>query len=235
MAEDPLFGPFKDRAIALAKEASAVEADGAPMTDAGVVALDQYGEAAPTTRDGIFEVMRDRLEDIDDLLLRDTSPREAWAGIQNEKVLRREIARTLSDNANHLYTVDQEAVTADEKETDIRLRSTASSQQATIELKIGEKPRSAGALRAALKDQLLKKYMASDECKAGCLLVSVATDRKWEHPDTGKTLDLGGLITMLNEEAERLANELGGSVRIMAKGLDLRARLQTERAAKSKN
>jgi hypothetical protein len=233
MAEDPLFAHFKYRAIALAKEASAVEADGAPMSDDGVLALDQYGEAPPTTRDGIFEVMRDRLDDIDELLLRDTSPREAWAGIEDEKVLRREIARTLSDNANHLYKVDQEAVTADEKETDIRLRSVALGQQATIELKIGEKDRSAAALRAALKDQLLKKYMASDECKAGCLYVSCATDRTWVHPDTGATLDFGGLVAMLNEEAERLAVELGGSVRITAKGLDLRPRLQPERAAKS--
>jgi hypothetical protein len=234
MAEDPLFSHFKHRAIAVAKEASAVEADGAPMTDDGVVALDRHGEAPPTTRDGIFEVMRDRLDDIDELLLRDTSPRDAWAGIQDERVLRREIARMLDDNANHLYTVDQEAVTADEKETDIRLRSTASGQQATIELKIGEKDRSAGALRAALKDQLLKKYMAADECKAGCLYVSCASDRTWVHPDTGANLDLEGLIGMLNEEAERLATELGRSVRIMAKGLDLRVRLATERALKSK-
>lgn len=235
LAEDPLFGHFKDRAITLAKETSAIEADGAPMTDAGVVALEQYGEAAPTTRDGMFDIRRDRLDDIDDMLLRDTSPREAWAGIRDEKVLRREIARTLSDNANHQYTVDQEAVTADEKETDIRLRSSGSGQQAAIELKVGERPRSAGALRAALKDQLVKKYMASDECKAGCLLVSVATDRKWEHPDTGETLDLGGLIAMLNEEAERLAADLGSQIRVLAKGLDLRARLQTERATKNES
>jgi hypothetical protein len=234
MAEDPLFAHFKDRAIALAKEASAVEADGAPMNDEGVIALDKYGEVPPTTRDGMFEILRDRLDDIDEILLRDTSPREAWAGIQDERVLRREIARTLADNANNLYTVDQEAATADEKETDIRLRSAGSGQQAVVELKIGEKDRSAGVLRATLKDQLLKKYMASDECKAGCLYVSCASNRTWLHPDTGAELDLVGLIAMLDEEAERLATGLGGSVRIMAKGLDLRPRLQPERAAKSK-
>ena len=49
-------------------------------------------------------------------LLRDTSPREAWAGITVEKVLRREIARALDHSANGLYIIDQEAVTADEKE-----------------------------------------------------------------------------------------------------------------------
>jgi hypothetical protein len=231
MAEDPLFGHFKDRAKALAKDSSAVEADGQPMTDEGVMALDQYGETPPMTRDGIFDVMRDRLDDIDDLLKRDTSPRAAWAGITDEKVLRREIARTLSDKANHLYTVDQEGATADEKETDIRLRSAAANQQAVLELKIGEQPRSAGALRGALKDQLLKKYMSSEECRAGCLYVSIASDRTWRHPDSGKKIDLDGLIEMLNEEADRLAADLGGSVRLIAKGLDLRPRLPPENVA----
>jgi hypothetical protein len=233
MSEDPLLGDFKDRAIALAKEASAVEADGDAMTDEGVIALDQYGETPPTTRDGMFEIMRDRLDDIDELLKRDTSPRATWALITDEKDLRREIARTLIDKANHLYTVDQESVTADEKETDIRMRSTAAIQQAALELKIGEKDRSAGALRAALKDQLLKKYMASDECRAGCLYISVKSDRTWQHPDTGQKLDLDGLIEMLNEEAKRLEAELGGAVRLMAKGLDLRPRLPPEKAKRT--
>src|SRR6476659_452923 len=52
------------------------------------------------------------------------------------------------------YTVDQEAVTADEKETDIRLRSTVSSQQGTIELKLADE-RSGRDLFDTLRDQLL--------------------------------------------------------------------------------
>ena len=75
---------------------------------------------------------------MNDLLLRDTSPRDAWAGITDEKVMRREIARELSHAANGLYKVDQEAVTADEKETDIRLRSVVSEHEAVIELKLGD-------------------------------------------------------------------------------------------------
>ena len=55
-------------------------------------------------------------------MLRDHSPREVWAAFRKEHLLRRELAREL-DNASHrLYGVDQESVTADEKETDIRLR-----------------------------------------------------------------------------------------------------------------
>ena len=33
---------------------------------------------------------------------------------------------------------------------------------------------------------------------------------------------------LLNEEAERLSKELGGTAKLMAKGLDLRPRLRTE-------
>jgi len=54
---------------------------------------------------------------IDDMLLRDTSPRETWATITNERLMRREIARELSNHANHVYKIDQEAVIADENET----------------------------------------------------------------------------------------------------------------------
>jgi hypothetical protein len=234
LASDPQFEDLKDRAVALARERAAEEAEGPAFTETDVVALDTYGEAPPTTRDAMFAIMRDRLEDIDDLLLQDVSPREAWANITKENLMRRELARELRNHANQMYTVDQEAATADEKETDIRLRATRSQQQATIELKIGEKPRSAADLRKALKDQLLKKYMAADDCRAGCLVVTVRSGKTWTHPRSGTRLDLNGLIAMLNEEASRLAAKLGGSIRLMAKGIDLRPRLQTERATTRK-
>jgi hypothetical protein len=234
LAADPLFEDLKDRAIVIARERAAEEAEGPAFTEAEVVALDTYGEAPPTTRDSMFAIMRDRLEDIDDLLLQDVSPREAWANIAKEHLMRRELARELRSSANSMYTVDQEAATADEKETDIRLRATRSSQQATIELKIGEKPRSAAVLRKALKDQLLKKYMAAEDCRAGCLVVTIRSNKTWKHPDSGVRLDLSGLIAMHIEEASRLTVELGGSIRLSARGLDLRPRLKAERAATAK-
>ena len=88
----------------------------------------------------MFDLMNDRLADLDDLLLSDMSPRDAWAEMTNEKIIRREIARELNHAANGLYKVDQEAVTADEKETDIRLRSVSSEHEAVIELKLGDRP-----------------------------------------------------------------------------------------------
>jgi hypothetical protein len=232
MANDPMFAHFKDRAIMLARERAAEEADGIVLSEAQVAEIDARGEAAPTSRDAMFALTRDRLLDLDDVLLQDTSPREAWAKIEDERVMRRVIAHELRHLANRAYTVDQEAVTADEKETDIRLRSTLSDQQATIELKIGEKDRSAAELRHALKEQLVTKYMAAENSRSGCLLITIASNRTWRHPDTQEALDLASLIEMLNEEAQKLSLELSGEIRLMAKGLDLRPRLTTEKVRK---
>ncbi|MBA3518513.1 MAG: ATP-binding protein [Rhizobiales bacterium] len=228
LAADPLFDHLKDRAIALAEERAAEEADNVALTEAEFAILDKTGVSPPTTREALFALMRDRLDDIDDLLLQDISPRELWASITDEHVMRRELARALRDAANQSYTIDQESVTADEKETDIRFRSTGSKQQGAIELKLGDE-RPGTDLFNTIRDQLLAKYMAADECRAGCLLVTLARDRKWDHPKTGKRIGFEELMIVLNEEAERLSKELGGTANLMAKGLDLRPRLGTER------
>lgn len=231
VAADPLFAHIKDRAIALAQEKAAEEADSAALTEAEFAILDKTGESPPMTREAMFALMRDRLDDIDDLLLQDISPRALWASITDEHVMRRELARALRDAGNHSYTIDQESVTADEKETDIRFRSTGSKQQGTIELKLGDE-RSGTDLFDTIRDQLLTKYMAADECRAGCLLVTIAKDRKWEHPKTANKIGFEELMAVLNEEAVRLSNELGGAAKLMAKGLDLRPRLRNEKAGK---
>ena len=224
MASDPLFAHLKERTLAVAEEKSAEEADATPLTESEFVILDKIGEAPPATRDAIFDMMRDRLDDLDDLLLQDVSPRELWAAIADERLMRRELARALRESSRSIYTVDQEAVTADEKETDIRLRSTISSQQATIELKLADE-RPGRDLFDTMRKQLLEKYMASDDCRAGCLLITISRERKWEHPHTGKNLSFAELMEVLKEEAETISRELGGTVKLMAKGLDLRPRL----------
>ena len=225
MISDPLFAHLKDRTRVLAEEKAAEEADSAALTEADCVALDRTGEAPPSTRDAMFALMRDRLDDIDDLLLQDVSPRAAWALINDEHIMRRELTRVLRDASRGSYTADQEAVTADEKETDIRLRSVSSGQQATIELKIGDQGWSGPTLFSTLREQLLAKYMAAEECRSGCLLITLAADKQWTHPKTGKRIDFDELIGALNEECESILRELGGAAKLMTKGLDLRPRL----------
>jgi hypothetical protein len=228
MADDPLCAYFKDRILALAEETQAEEVDSVAFDDAQAIELDNKGEASPSSNEAIYMIMVDKLVDLDELLLRDESPHAAWANIKDEKVMRRVIAHELKGMANDLYKIDQESVTAEEKETDIRLRSTISAHEAVIELKLGNKNRSARELREALNDQLVTKYLAPETRRSGCLMITLAEERQWEHPDTGVRIGFEELIQLLRDEAIRLEQSLGG-IRLCVHALDLRPRLPTER------
>ena len=222
-ANDPLCSHAKDRIIAITEEHWAKEIDSVEFDEIQAVALDKTGEAPASTNEALFAILVDRLADLDELLLRDTSPREAWAGIRNERVMRREIARELENSANGLYRVDQEAVTADEKETDIRLRSVLSDHQAVIELKRADQ-RSAHDLRNAIYEQLVKRYMWAENTKSGCLLLTLSENRKWKHPDTRKLIGVLELISLLETEAQRVEATTGGEISLVVHLLDLRPR-----------
>ena len=234
MANDPLCAHFKDHIIAVAEEHWAQEIDSVAFDETQAVALDKTGESPASTNEAMFAIMSDRLADLDELLLRDTSPRDLWAGITDEKIMRREIARQLQNTANGLYKVDQEAVTADEKETDIRLRSVVSEHEAIIELKLADR-RSARDLRDTIYDQLVTKYMAAETSRSGCLLVTLARDQKWKHPDNGTLIGLPELMSLLCDEAKRVEDMTGGVVALKVHLLDLRPRLPVEKTAKKDN
>ena len=231
MANDPLCAHFRDRILAAAEEHWAQEIDSVAFDETQAVALDKTCEAPASTNEAMFALLGDRLAELDDLLLRDTSPRDAWAGITDERVMRREIARELNHAANGLYKVDQEAVTADEKETDIRLRSVVSDHEAVIELKIADR-RSARDLRDTIYDQLVTKYMAAENSRSGCLLVTLAKDHKWKHPDNGTLIGPEELKSILRQEAKRVEGEMGGMVALSVHLLDLRPRLTIEKTGK---
>lgn len=231
LAADPLFERLRDRIAALAQERLAAEIDSSAWTPTEVAILLARNELSPKTTTDMAQLLVDRLDDLQELLLKDTGPRAGWASIDDENTLRPFIARELEVASREAYTVDQEAVTADGKETDIRLRA-VSGYQATIELKVGEKGRSARELCDTIDNQLVKKYMAHRDARTGCLLVSVADPGKyWLHPGTGERIDRFGLQTLLQAKADEAQRRLGGEARVLARVLDLVPRLSTEKQA----
>jgi hypothetical protein len=233
LAADPLFERLRDRIAALAQERLAAEIDSSSWTPMEVATLLAHKELSPKSTTDMAQLLVNRLDDLQELLLRDTSPRAGWASIEDENTLRPMIAHELEVASREAYTVDQEAVTADGKETDIRLRA-VSGYQATIELKVGEKGRSARELCDTIDDQLVKKYMTHREARTGCLLVSVADPGKyWLHPETSQRIDRFGLQTLLQAKAEEAQRRLGGEARVLARVLDLTPRLSTEKQAAS--
>ncbi len=228
IAEDESCTHFNDRIVAVAEERWAHEIDAELFDDTQASKLDRCGEAPASTNEAMFALLKDRLFDLDELLLLDESPREAWALISEERVMRRVIARELRIAANSLYTVDQEAVTADEKETDIRLRSALSMHEAVVELKLGNANRSAKELLDTIESQLARKYLAAENCRAGALLITLTKDRKWKHPEEKRMINAEELLSLLKAEATRVQEALGGNTYIHVHLLDLRPRLPTE-------
>ena len=227
MAADPLCAHFKDRILAMTEEnwAQEIDADGHGEEDA--LLLDRYGEAPAKTNEAMFALMKDRLSDLDDRLLMDSSPREIWAEISKERLMRRAISGELERTANSIYTVVQEAVTGEEARTDIRMRSATSTHEAVIELKLGEN-HTAKALRDAIECQLVKKYMAAENRRAGALLVTLAKEANWTHPDEERKIRADELLALLREEAERVEAASCGAIRVCVHFLDLRPRPRPE-------
>lgn len=231
IANKPEFRHLRERVLALAVEKSAQEADNPPMRPDDVAKLGDRQESGPRSSAEMFALVTDRLEDLRDDLLSDISPRELWSLITDERLMRRAIAGELVGRACGAYTVAQESVTAEEKETDIRLRSSANDVEGVIELKIGDKGYSAADLRQTISEQLVHKYLAPSNRRAGCLLITRSKRPGWQHPDTGKRIDFAGLIDMLREAAKDLQSRLPGEIQIDVFGLDLKPRLSTERGA----
>lgn len=228
LASDPMFAHTKDRIAALAQERLAEETDASVATMSELARLLHGRELAPMTSTDMAHLLSDRLDDLQGLMLQDTAPRAAWSMVTGENSLRPAIAHELDLMSRGAYTVDQESVTVDGKETDIKFRA-FSSYQATIELKIGDKPRSGKELRDTIEDQLVNKYMAASNARTGCLLVTVAdAEKRWQHPDTGVLIDRHQLQQMLSEAAQLAQQRLGGDARVMARVLDITPRLGKE-------
>jgi hypothetical protein len=228
LASNVLFDDLKDRIAAIARERLAEELDECIFGASELAGFFDGNELSPKTVSDMAQVLVDRLDELQELMLRDTGHRAAWAMVQDENSLRPSIAREFEVAKRGAYTVDQESVTADGKETDIRLRS-IHGPESTIELKIGEKNRSAKDLRDALNDQLVLKYMAARHTQAGCLLVTISDpERRWQHPETKGSMDRHQLQAFLDEAAQAAQKQLGGEARVLARVLDLTPRLMKE-------
>lgn len=223
-ASDPEVAHYRDRIRAIALERLAEDWDAVVLDEADFVRLEQEYDYSPTSRVEMAALLETRLAEVDDLLVQDASPRELWATIKFERLLRRALAAELQKMARSVYQVNQEAVTGDEKETDIRLVSTATALEAVIELKIGENGYTFSDLREALHVQLVGKYMAPEHRRVGCLLISNATNKFWIDPDTGERVEFNEVIARLDREAKTLAANLGYGAFVAVRGLNLHPR-----------
>ena len=222
MRADPLFAHFKDRLDQLAREKAASEAEGPAHADADIAQVEAHGEAPPADRNGMFRLMMDRLSDLQhDIAAHEFSERPILLGITLEKHIQVWFAKRLQERDNGAYRVDREALVVNDKETDIRLLSVRSNTQAVIEMKLANNGYTVPDLEKALVEQLVGQYMQHDNCRAGCLLVTMNKTRHWDCPDTGARLDFEAVLGRLRTQASELQIRMNHEVRLAVVGIDL--------------
>ena len=221
LATEPLFAHFHDRLRLLARKRAASDAEFEPFSPAALVALEECLEAPPHDRDGLFNVMVDRLDDLShDIAHDDFTNRRTLRTIEEESEMQRTLARQLREMAKGAYLVIREDEVADQKRTDIRLVTVHGNQKAAIEVKIADKW-SMTDLERALRNQLVGQYLRHGSSKAGCLLLTYGTNKYWKHPETGVHLSFPKVIDYLASVAKEIERDMAYGVRLKVYGLDL--------------
>lgn len=224
LAEEPDFAGMRDRMLLMAREKAATDAEPPAFSVSSLRALDERFEAPPHDRDSLFEVMMDRLADLQHEIAHDDfSDRRTLQAISLEAEMQRTLARRLRDAARGAYSVSREDEVADSKRTDIRLSTTGGEHRAAIEIKIADTRWSLGDLEKALETQLVGQYLRDDAGRAGCLLLTFNGDKDyWVDPASGAQLDFDAVCGRLKERAQQIEVQRGFQIRLGLFGLDLR-------------
>lgn len=223
LADNPLFSHFPDRLHFRAREQAAKDTEFASYIPDTLVTLEKKFEAPPRSRDELFAVMMDRLDDIKhDIAHHKFTIRQTLHCIKQETEMQRYLAGKIHDKANGAYAaVEREPEDADRKKPDIRLSAVQGDQQAAIEVKLAENW-SINDFRRALSNQLVGQYLRHESCKAGCLLLTCNGSKSyWEHPETKEHICFSTLIDLLQTEAVAIAQEKNHEIRLAVFGLDL--------------
>ena len=224
LAEVPDFGGMRDRMLLMAREKAATDAEPSAFSMSTLRAIEERFEAPPHDRDSLFDVMMDRLADLQHEIAHDDfTDRRTLQTISLEAEMQRTLARRLRDAARGAYSVSREDEVADRKRTDIRLTTTGGEHRAAIEIKIADKRWSFSDFERALEFQLVGQYLRSDAGRAGCLLLTFNGDKDyWPDPTSGDRLDFEAVCSRLRDRAQQIEAQWGFEIRLGVVGLDLR-------------
>ena len=222
IADHDEFADMRDRLRLRARKRAADDAEFPPYAPDAVGVLEKQYEIPPNDRDGLFDLLLDRLDDLaHDLAHGDFSNWRTVQSITEESEMQRTIASRLHDRANGVYTVTREEEVADGNRTDVRLVA-GSGQKVAVEVKIADNGWSVKKLEHALRAQLAGRYLRHSNCAAGCLLLTYHGRKKhWTDPVTKKRLAFRDVVSLLEEKAEALEQEHRHRIRVAVFGLDL--------------
>lgn len=211
-----------DRLRFLLREKAGRDGEFSAFNPEAVLDLDIGLEVPPHDRDGMFQLMVDRLEDIEhEIGHSDFSDWETLARIDLESEMRRSLGAKLEMTGRGAFTLTQESEVIEAKRTDLRLASVRSPAKAVIEIKLSHKWTLA-QMEKALSDQLQGQYLRHQDCRAGCLLITDNGRQKTWRKGAGPRLSFNGLIDHLRALAIAQVAASRTDVRIAVMGLGLR-------------
>ena len=224
LADEDDFAHLSDHLRFRARQRAALDAEFSPHDPEDVVALDTRHEAPPRDNRELFDVMKDRLEDLaHDLAHHDFTIRPTLRGIRTEPEIQPFLARWFLDRANCVYVVNREDEVADRKHPDIRLSVVNGDLKAVVEVKIADNWTLTG-LERALRKQLVGQYLRHASCRAGCLLLTYHGRKPYwyrKQSETRKRTTFSDLVALLNDKARDIENASTRGIRIAVFGLDL--------------
>lgn len=223
LATEEGFAHFPDRLRHLARERAAQDAERPAWSISQVIELEQRHHILPSDRDSLFAAMMDNLSDLQhEISTHDFSNINVIRSIDNEEDMQLTVALRLENIANGAYIIAREEEVVNRKRTDIRLLAREGSAKAVIEIKHTAKGWSANDLVVALRDQLVGQYLPHNDCKAGCLLLTLhKPKRRWKHPVTQEWMYFSDLLSYLGDVAKELEEESNYTMRLSVFGLDL--------------
>lgn len=234
LAGEPLFAHMLDRLRMAARNRAAADSEPVALSATDFATWNKRFGYPPRSRDELFSVMCDRLDDIQhDLLHHDFTERDILRPIKYETMLQPPLAKKFEESARGQYQVVREDEVADKKETDIRLLSRGSGDRAVVEIKVGDSW-TVRKLADTIRDQLLDLYMRHDTCRAGCLLVTYAGRKTFKRPGSGLKMTFAEVIDYLKSVARGVEDANDGKYLIAVVGLDLRSPLPTDHLSASR-
>lgn len=229
LAEEPLFAHMPDRLRLVARERAAQDSEPAAISATAFRQWEARLETAPRNPQELFDVVGDRLNDMQfDLVHHDFGHRAQLQALTDETELQPHIAAYLHAHARDHFSVTRESEAADLKKRDVELAAKSFGGRATVEIKVGDNC-SVVDLQKAIQNQLVRRYLRHPENRVGYLLVTFAgrTKQLFKHPDTGKLIEFPMVIEHLNSFADQLMREHPNEIRLGVAGFDLRSPVDT--------
>jgi hypothetical protein len=183
----------------LAYERAAKDAETAPWNPADLLAFEKSFETAPTNAKDLKSVLLRRLSDMQhELLHSDFAQGRSFKSLPMEADVQNWIADRLRLKQGRSFSIEREPHVIGEKEPDIRARAKTGDASVAIEVKVAESW-TLEQLEDALTTQLCGRYLRSNECRYGILLLVHQVERPsgWKHSESNALFSFAEVVSHL--------------------------------------